>query len=372
MSAKVGSPDVLYFVKESEENEELKYSLRSLKNLNHGKVFIAGYKPSWVGDSVIHIATDQSSGKYENVRGNLLAALNDSRLGEDFILMNDDFFVMHPTLEIPTLRRMKNIEHYIKIYSKLDPKSRYVTSMQRTKETLESWGITDISSYELHVPMLLNKKKVVELLKKAPKEIHLRTLYGNYYDLGGERIRDVKIIKEDQTIPFDQQFLSTIDASFKNGSIGKYLRNKLAKVLIFSNANDPNGLLSVILAKLAFAEVDYLLTNDPQTDIIRYLHDHNGELKDYDYTIISDVYPEKSAISKLPNLYLFGSKKDKKGEFENMRTKLTNSVVKVEIDGRPTTGSELLYRWLKELEVISDEPAGFVEFIRQIVTWDFK
>ena len=48
MFIKNGYPDIVYFVKPSEDNDELKYSLRSLKNLNHGQVYLVGYRPSWV------------------------------------------------------------------------------------------------------------------------------------------------------------------------------------------------------------------------------------------------------------------------------------------------------------------------------------
>lgn len=228
MYTKPASPDVLYFVKESEINEELKYSLRSLKNLNHGKVFIAGYKPSWVSDKVYHIPSQQSGEKYENVRSSRLAAMNDPRLGDDYILMHDDYFIMKPTKHVPVLRRMKNIEHYIDLYTRLDPKSIFLSKMKKTRDVLNSLGIDEISSYELHVPMLFNKKKLQEMYDKVPIGCQLRTLYGNYYHLGGERVPDVKIIRDDQDIPYDQQFLSTIDESFQNGLVGEYLRSKFA------------------------------------------------------------------------------------------------------------------------------------------------
>ena len=372
MFLKKGYPDVVYFVKHSEENDELKYSLRSLKNLNHGRVFIAGYKPSWVSEAIEHIPVKQSGKKYENVRNNWLAALNDPRLSEDFIIMNDDFFIMQPTKQIPVLRRMENIEHYIELYTKLNPASHYVATMKKARDVLNSWGITEISSYELHVPMLINKKKMQEIFEKAPNGGHLRTLYGNYYNLQGERIHDVKVIRDDQDISNDQQFLSTIDESFQSGLIGKYLRRKFAKVLVFSHANDPDGLLSVILAQLAFAKVDYLLTNNPQKDITAYLDEHQAELKDYDFIIISDIYPGRPVLERLPKAYWFDHKQSSIDKIKKHNLKLPNAVVETDIDGRPTSGSELFYRWLKDLKLISDESSGFVEYIRQLDTWDFK
>src|SRR5690606_10294105 len=132
------------------------------------KVFIAGYKPTWGGDHILHIPSDQSGEKYDNVRNNWIAALQDPRLSDDFILMNDDFFIMQPTKHVPPLRRKKNIEHYIKLFSELNPKSHYVKTMKQVRDTLLSWGIEEISSYELHVPMLINKQKMLTLFEKIP------------------------------------------------------------------------------------------------------------------------------------------------------------------------------------------------------------
>lgn len=372
MYIRPGYPDVLYFVKPAEKNEELKYSLRSLKNLNHGQVFLAGYKPSWVGDFIQHIPTKQADGKYQNVYNNWLAALNDPRLSDDFILMNDDFFIMSPTTHIPPLRRMKNINHYINLYTKLDPESIYVKTMKQARDTLLSWGIKDISSYELHVPMLINKQKMIDLLKKVPQMGHIRTIYGNYYGIGGDRIHDVKVIRDDQNIPYSQQFLSTIDESFESSKIGRFIRKKLAKVLVFAHANDPDGLLSVILAQLAFAEVDYLVTNNPQGDITAYLDANKGKMSDFDYVIISDIYPGLPVLRRLPEAYWFDHKQHSIDKVKQHNLVLPNATLATMLNNKPTSGSELLYDWLRKGELIGEEPSSFVEYIRQIDVWDFK
>lgn len=45
---KANNYDIVYFVKESAKNEELRYSLRSLKNFPHGRVWFYGYCPSFL------------------------------------------------------------------------------------------------------------------------------------------------------------------------------------------------------------------------------------------------------------------------------------------------------------------------------------
>ena len=48
-------PDIYYpVIKSVNDNAELRFSLRSLKNIEHGNVYIVGYKPLWV-KNVIHL-----------------------------------------------------------------------------------------------------------------------------------------------------------------------------------------------------------------------------------------------------------------------------------------------------------------------------
>lgn len=373
MFIKNGYPDIVYFVKPSEDNDELKYSLRSLKNLNHGQVYLVGYRPSWVDKKYEFISTNQNSDKYQNVRNNWLAALTDERISDDFVLMNDDFFIMQPTKNIPVLRRLKNIEHYINIYSKLKNDGRYVTEMKQARDILNSWGFSDISSYELHTPMLINKKKMLNLLSKFNGcTSQLRTIYGNYYNIGGKKIIDVKIIRDDQDNSFDTQFISTIDESFKDGKIGHFLRKKFAKVLIFSHANDPDGLLSVILAQLAFAEVDYLLTNNPQSDITKYLDQKKTSLGSYDFIFICDIYPGLPVLKKIPDAHWFDHKNHSLEKIKQHNLKLKNTHIATEVSGVPASASSIFYRWLVKEKLLGREPSSFVEFVRQVDTWDFK
>src|SRR5690606_30767194 len=81
--------------------EELRYSLRSLANLPHDRVFIAGGLPNWV-DNVEHIETVQEwPSKYVNLCVNIASACCDDRVSDPFILFNDDFFVMEPVEQVP-------------------------------------------------------------------------------------------------------------------------------------------------------------------------------------------------------------------------------------------------------------------------------
>ena len=227
--------DIVYLVKNDDINHELRYSLRSLKNIPHASVIIAGHKPSWV-KNVIHIETDQKSHKYANSTNNLIAACNSDLVEQDFILMNDDFFIMKPLKELPVLHR-GSIDGVIQYYASKG--NNYHKGMIQTRDLLVEMGIRDIKSYELHVPMLVNKGKMLTVMKlrsqlggDAIKAFHKRTFYGNYWRIGGETQADVKIHdeREQYSDKWEQMtFMSTLDRSFEFGAIGRFIREKFSE-----------------------------------------------------------------------------------------------------------------------------------------------
>jgi hypothetical protein len=240
-------PDIVYIVKEGDDNEELRYSLRSIKNLPHERVFIVGYKPSWV-TGVEHIPVEQTKQKYKNASACWAAAYNSRRISNDFILMNDDFFIMKPINELPVLH-MGNIEKSIDFFEKKDGKySVYPTNLRNTCCALREFGIQveDIKSYDLHVPMMINKRKYRRLAKLREEKVSSmlflsgRTLYGNYYGIGGTEISDVKA--EDNFFDFSRNsvFLSTNDVTFKSGKIGEYIRECFSEACEHEARHNPS------------------------------------------------------------------------------------------------------------------------------------
>ena len=89
--------DILYTLKQCDQCDELIYSLRSLCNLPHDRVFLVGGCPKNIDKSkVVYIPTEQKGTKWRNSTNNVKTACKDPRLSDDFILMNDDFFVLKP------------------------------------------------------------------------------------------------------------------------------------------------------------------------------------------------------------------------------------------------------------------------------------
>lgn len=222
--------DIVYMVRDGETNEELRYSLRSLKNIPHGNVIFAGHMPSWVRN-VTHIRRQQVyHSKYINTTRNLMKVCRDPRVSDDFILMNDDFFIMKPIEFLPNYHRgpLLAVERY---YRNLGATS-YALGIEQTKNYMISLGLepTKMLSYELHVPMNFNKKNFMEMITQQQATmnipvVHKRTLYGNLFHKGGIRMNDVKIFTDTRPDP-DATFLSSDDTSFERYHVGEYIRKQ--------------------------------------------------------------------------------------------------------------------------------------------------
>ena len=224
--------DVLYPLKPIENNFELRYSLRSLKNLPHNRVFVCGYRPTWLTDDVLSIEIPQNphETKYIKSTMNLIAAMKDERLSEDFILMNDDFFVMLPVKEIPVFHRGP-LNDMINFYHTRYANSPYTAGLIKTFHKLDQMGIDDQLSYEIHAPMVINKKKFLEVLEMSLElgGFGKRTLYGNIHKIGGEHIQDVKFTNPRRAILDDMPFVSTDEGSFLYHPIGGYIRGRFVE-----------------------------------------------------------------------------------------------------------------------------------------------
>ena len=216
--------DILYLVKESAENEELTYSLRTLVNLPHDRIFFAGGCPNNL-KNIIHISIKQSGTKFENSTLNLITACKDERLSDNFILMNDDFFILNPVIYPERDLNLDRgyAEDVYNDYARRYPNQTiYMQGMEQTIKFLQGLGIAHPLSFELHIPMIMNKKNVLKMfnLKGVEKivPLHKRTLYGNLFMDDTKTIEDNKILQKGIFIAGqekDKQFLSCSDSGWE-------------------------------------------------------------------------------------------------------------------------------------------------------------
>ena len=213
--------DIIYFVKESESNEELRYSLRSLVNFPHRKVWFYGGCPDELKpDHHVFVKQDKEN-KWQNVNMMLKLACNNPEITKDFWLFNDDFFVMEK-VEKPVnysngdlYKRIVMLED---VHGGITPYSKQLRDM--CKE-LEAMGCTTIN-YTLHVPILINREKAMELFNVTECPM-FRSLYGNYAKVKTETMHDVKIVNCEKEYK-GGIYLSTDDKSFE-GKVGDQIRS---------------------------------------------------------------------------------------------------------------------------------------------------
>jgi len=158
------------------ENEELRYSIRSVvKNTENPQIWLVGGKPSWYTGNFVK--SDQSKDKYENVVNSLNTIVNCDSIPDDFILMNDDFYIIKPIDKINTYHG-GDFKKKVEIFSENAKSSYYTSLLQNTKKQLQDAGIENPLDYAIHVPIELNKQKLSTVIK--PK-ISIRTMFMKLY-----------------------------------------------------------------------------------------------------------------------------------------------------------------------------------------------
>lgn len=234
--------DIVYLVKNNPENnsEELRYSLRSLKNIPHNKVIIAGEKPDWA-TNVTYLPVPQTGTKGENVSANFAAAIASELVSDDFLLMNDDFFIMKKIPEMPNINFGRMVDVITKYDQRYPEGTEYIQKMKSLHVKLVSLGFEDPICYELHTPMIFNKQRVKRFFNEVEEPLYqLRSFYGNFFQIGGEAVPDVKVfLKPQHNNPEynqnpekyleEQVFLSVTGGSFKRGLPGDFVRSKFTE-----------------------------------------------------------------------------------------------------------------------------------------------
>lgn len=202
--------DVAYVCRAG-ENEELRYSLRSLVNLPHDNVSVYGGAPPWYTGR--HVDVEQRGGKLANAYRALREATHDDALSDPFLLMNDDFFAVRKT-KVPYLHR-GDLAEVLAWYREQCPSSYYTRGMAKTAALLARLGVKEPISYELHVPIVVHKRAMRDALEHCAHDpsLHIRSVYGNLSRLEGKKVDDVKVYSRDDVLPRGP-WLSTEDATF--------------------------------------------------------------------------------------------------------------------------------------------------------------
>lgn len=224
--------DIVIPVREGDDNESLRYCLRSIAaNMPHRRIIIAGYKPKWItGVDYVAVATRERN-KYRRVMINILAGAELPTASEWIVLFNDDMFVLDPLRELAPFHRGNMIEFITGNEMAEAPKQK--ESMLMTYNALTHAGIKTPLNYELHMPMVMNRGgllamvPIIQTMRLESAPLQIRSFYGNMQHILGEEIKDVKIKHRDR-FSYQEFFpvISTTPDSFNHGLVGEEIRER--------------------------------------------------------------------------------------------------------------------------------------------------
>lgn len=185
--------DVLYILGRGSKHDdmELRLSLRCLEKNARGvdRVFIVGNCPDWV-QNVTHIPAEDTWTAENNAFQKILKACR-SDISDEFLLMNDDFFMIESF--------STNYEYFSK--GKLEKREKndpYSLSINKTFDFVKRYNKTP-NNFEVHCPFRINKHRalllegIAEYFKKQDTGILFRSLYGNVFDFWFREVEDTKI-----------------------------------------------------------------------------------------------------------------------------------------------------------------------------------
>ena len=212
--------DVVYVVKDSAFNDELRYSLRSVEqNLPHNRVIFYGGKPVGSHPDIAILVKQIGKHKYQKVANMLFSIAED-----DFILMNDDFFVLNKIDKLPYYYSDDLEKLSGRISAAHGGPSAYTRRIDATRKWLKESKYAT-RNYELHVPIIFNREKLRRIFDiNTEHKYATRSLYCNVDKVMGKKSQDMKIFDLDKLPRFSDTFVSTTDLSFAEGQVGKFIR----------------------------------------------------------------------------------------------------------------------------------------------------
>lgn len=179
--------DALYYIGggSMRHNIELRLSLRALEanGKNIDRVFVVGNKPEFLNNNVNYIWVDDKYEWWRNAFEKTKAAINGG-ISEDFLLLNDDFFMMEEF----------DAEKYPYYYRGDLPEvgdRPYTKVLANTRKILEREG-KGIKHFGVHCPIRINAKQYLELEKYKNEPFSARCLYGNLFVKGARKVNDCK------------------------------------------------------------------------------------------------------------------------------------------------------------------------------------
>lgn len=226
--------DIVYILGtgSSWQDREIRYSLRSVeKYVANPRIFIIGQCPRWL-TGINHIeAEDTDKNKIINARNKYLRAASCPDISDNFILMNDDFFILKEITEWPYYSRGT----FHKMIRRHPTKGGYYfKSLRDTKNRLIELGIKEPVDFEVHCPMMFEKKMLLNVMENVGinNAYSLRSCYGNLVEITYDEVMDFKannLAEFAHQVKMDREFLSISDGLVMHKEFTDWIQRKFPK-----------------------------------------------------------------------------------------------------------------------------------------------
>ena len=152
------------------------------------------------------------------------------------------------------------------------------------------------------------------------------------------------------------------------------------KVLIFSHESDIDGMGSVILGKIAFSNIDYVLASNPEPLELKFREYINDKkLYSYDKVYITDLSLSNPSLDMVHNDKLLVNKVKVFDHHEKAIKQGLNKydftfIEEVDETGKKRCATEIFYKYLLDNKYINKTDAidTYVELTRLEDTWEWK
>lgn len=212
------------------QNNELRYSLRSVEKnvLDLGKVFIVGEYPEWL-QKAIHIpCPDTYITKWKNAYVKVSKACECPEISREFLLMNDDFFILHPIIA-------KNYPFYF--FTTIGPKKSLKRAVFQTTPRITSDFLRrpaeSFLNFSVHRPVRIDKKLYLDMPKPDMRMVGFspRSFYCNFYRVNGLNCKEGNLTPLSSEKDFERLSKGRTDVSVfshtaKSGVFQQWINDK--------------------------------------------------------------------------------------------------------------------------------------------------
>lgn len=234
-------PDVLYVVRPGDDNEELRYSLRSVaENVPHRKVWVAGHCPWWVKNTE-SIELEPKRDRFDNQHQSISAAVEHDDLADEFYYWNDDIYATRKFTGLLPTHHLGPLREYLSAldgYGK-NAENGWLLGMREMLTLLESWGHVDPLCYEGHMPLRFRKADMRRFAANRTRHFLPAQFYAATDLDAGTRWIDAKagVLGNPIDDP-DAPFMSSDDFWFERSRLGEHVRALFPTPCVYEGAPD--------------------------------------------------------------------------------------------------------------------------------------